>query len=150
MPSSYSSLYLHLIFSTKNREHWLTCDIEERVWQYLGAIARERGMSPIQIGGVDDHVHALVGCPSTMSASRAAQLLKGASSRWIHSTFPDLAGFAWQDSYGAFSVSQSSLSTVADYIRGQRQHHQKQSFADELRSVLREHGIDANQGDLTE
>src|ERR1700736_3174961 len=109
MANTYTSLHYHIIFSTKRREAWITPDIEHRVWAYLGGIARENQMKPLQIGGIEDHVHVLVGAPPTLAPSKIAQLVKGGSSAWIHTEFPELRDFAWQDGYGAFAVSKSNV-----------------------------------------
>jgi REP element-mobilizing transposase RayT len=134
-------LIAHIVFSTKNRECWISPDIEERVWAYLGGIARENKMKPLQIGGVDDHVHVLLGAPPTLAPSKIAQLIKGGSSAWIHSEFPNLRKFAWQDGYGAFTVSKSNLPDVTNYIRNQREHHCVRTFKEELVALLVRHGI---------
>jgi putative transposase len=81
------------------------------------------------------------GLPPTVAPSKAAQLLKGGSSKWIHESFPALAGFEWQDGYGAFSVSKSQLSELVAYVANQREHHQVQTFQDEYRAFLERHGI---------
>ena len=105
MANTYTSLNYHLVFSTKNREPWLIEAVCARLWPYLGGIARENGMKALEIGGVADHVHILVSVPATMALSNAVQLIKGGSSHWIKESFPNMAAFAWQDGYGAFSVS---------------------------------------------
>lgn len=135
---------MHLVFSTKGREPWIVPAIEERLWARLGGIAKQHGMAPLRIGGVEDHVHALIGLPPTLAVSRVAQLLKGASSHWVHDTMPELAGFAWQDGYGAFTVSHSALAEVAAYIRSQREHHRKRAFAAEYRLLLEKHGVEVD------
>jgi putative transposase len=96
MANTYTSLHFHFIFSTKNRERWIRADAEARIWKYLGGIARQNRMKALRIGGVDDHVHLVVGLPPTLAVSKALQLLKGGSSKWIHETFPDLGAFEWQ------------------------------------------------------
>ena len=133
---SYVSANFHCVFSTKKRKPLLTPDIRVRLWPYMGGIARAAGMKALAVGGVDDHVHILLSLPSTMPLSRAMQLVKGASSRWINESFPSETGFAWQKEYGAFSVSASGLYAVSRYIRNQEQHHRKQSFTDEFTSML--------------
>jgi REP element-mobilizing transposase RayT len=114
MANTFTSLHCHVIFSTKNREPWIRPDIEERVWSYLGGIARENDMKAVMIGGIENHVHLLLGLPPTLAASKAAQLLKGGSSAWIKEQFPGLHGFGWQDGYGAFSVSKSQVPDVTE------------------------------------
>lgn len=145
MANTFSQVYLHLVFSTKGRASLVLPAFESRVWAYLGGIARHHGMTPIQIGGVDDHIHALLGAPTTMSPSHAAKYLKGDSSRWIRSEVPEAKNFAWQDGYGVFSVSRSLISSVTEYIKGQREHHAKQSFEDEFVQLLRLHEIEYDE-----
>jgi putative transposase len=103
---SFSSSLHHCVFATKDREAVLTPQLRERLWPYLGGIARENGMKALMIGGVADHVHVLLSLPATISVAKAMQLLKGNSSKWIHETFPELRSFAWQEGYGA-SASES-------------------------------------------
>lgn len=141
MANTFTSLHCHIIFSTKNREPGLRSDIEERVWSYLGGIARENGMKAAMIGGIENHVHLLLGIPPTMAVSPAVKLIKGGPSVWIKETFPGLLGFGWQDGYGAFSVSKSQVPEVVEYIRGQREHHRVKSFEEEYRAVLDKHEI---------
>jgi putative transposase len=93
---SYVSSLHHCIFATKEREPCLTPVIRERLWPYLGGIARENKMRTLAIGGVADHVHVLISLPATISVAKAMQLLKGNSSKWVHETFPKLRNFAWQ------------------------------------------------------
>jgi len=143
--NTYTSLHYHLIFSTKNREPWICPDIEQRIWEYLGGIARQNGMKALQIGGIEDHVHVVLAIPAPLSLSKGLQLLKGASSKWIRETFPDLTTFQWQDGYGAFTVSKSHLPEVVDYVAQQREHHKHQTFQDEYRTWLHKHGIEYDE-----
>ena len=145
MANTYTCLHCHVVFSTKNREGWIAPNIEQRVWAYLGGIARENGMTALRIGGVDDHVHLVVGMPPTIAPSKAVQLLKGASSRWIHETFSALVGFAWQDGYGAFSVSKSQLPDVIRYVEAQRRHHRTWTFQEEYRTFLDKQGTEYDE-----
>jgi REP element-mobilizing transposase RayT len=102
---SYVSAYFHCVFSTKERRRLITPVLRERLWPFLGGIARQNEMKAIEIGGVEDHVHILLSLPSTMAISKSLQLIKGGSSKWVHETFPEPRLFAWQEEYGAFSVS---------------------------------------------
>lgn len=135
----------HLIFSTKNRVAYLKPEIEQRIWAYLGGVARKHKMTALQIGGCDDHIHALVMAPATMAVSQIAQYLKGDSSKWIHGEFPTLQEFAWQEGYGAFTVSKSNLESVAAYIQKQRTHHQHRSFQEEYLELLKKHGVEYDE-----
>lgn len=141
MANTYTSLHYHFVFSTKKRERWIVPEIEQRVWAYLGGIAKENKMSPIQIGGVEDHVHLLLGASPALAPSKIAQLIKGGSSAWIHDTFPNMKAFAWQDGYGSFTVSRSNVDDVAAYIRGQREHHRLKTFQEEYIAFLQKHGV---------
>ena len=139
---SFVSCLMHCVFTTKHRERWLTPAVRERLYPYLVGIARENHMRALAIGGVEDHVHVLLSLPSTMSLSKALQLLKGNSSKWIHETFPEMASFNWQSGYGAFSIGVSGVEATTSYILQQERHHQKQSFRDELVAMLRKHQIE--------
>ena len=141
MANTYTSLHYHVLFSTKNRERWIAPEIAQRVWAYLGGIAREKDMTALKVGGVEDHVHLVLGLPPTLAPSKAAQLLKGGSSVLIHKNFPALAAFQWQDGYGAFTVSKSNLPEVIQYVEGQREHHRKKTFQEEYRALLDKHGV---------
>jgi REP element-mobilizing transposase RayT len=141
MANTYTSLHYHVVFSTKNRERWIQERFEQRIWAYLGGIARENNMNPLLIGGVEDHVHLLLGLPPVLALSNAIKLIKGGSSKWIKETFPDLTRFSWQDSYAAFTASKSHLPELINYIRNQRPHHHRKSFAEEYRALLDRHEI---------
>ncbi len=145
MANTYSSLCYHIIFSTKNRVDYIKPEIENRVWAYIGGIARKHKMTALQIGGVEDHIHALVIAPPAYSPSQIVQYLKGDSSKWIHEEFPTLQGFAWQDGYAAFTVSKSNIPDVIDYIKNQREHHRTKSFQEEYLGFLRKYGIDYDE-----
>ena len=145
MANTYTSLHYHVIFSTKNRVAYIKPEIEQRVWAYLGGVARAHKMTALQIGGCDDHIHALVMAPPVIAPSQIAQYLKGDSSKWIHETFPELREFAWQEGYGAFTVSKSNLEFVVAYIQNQRAHHQHRSFQEEYREFLQKHGVEYDE-----
>lgn len=147
MPSTFSNLYLHLVFSTKNRARVIHAEWKERLHAFLGGCFNSRSVIPIEIGGVDDHVHALVRTRPTHKISDLLREIKGGSSAWVHETIGERA-FEWQEGYGAFSVSHSGVARVREYIRNQESHHQKKSFDDEYRELLRRHGIEFREDDL--
>jgi putative transposase len=138
---SYVSSYFHCVFSTKERRPQIVPGLRERLWPFLGGIARQNGMTAIEIGGVSDHVHLLVSLPSTLSIAKALQLIKGGSSKWVHDTFPEHQLFGWQVKYGAFSVSVSLLEKTIQYIKNQEKHHARMSFKEELLALLKKHRI---------
>jgi REP-associated tyrosine transposase len=138
---SFASCLVHSVWSTKNREPCLTPDLRERLWPYLGGIARQNQMKALAIGGASDHVHMLFSLPATLSVAKAMQLLKGNSSKWIRETFPKMRFFAWQEGYGAFSVGVSSVDRTVAYIGNQAEHHRTRSFREEYAAMLKKHGF---------
>jgi len=142
MSHAYVSNLMHCIFSTKERVPLIDMDLEARLWPYLGGIARVNEMKALAIGGTTDHLHTLLSLPATMAVSKAMQLLKGGSSKWVHEAFPALRGFSWQEGYGAFSVSVSQVDRTIAYINNQKAHHSKRSFQEEFLEYLRRYAID--------
>lgn len=143
MSQSYVCLHYHLVFSTKNRVPAIAPAIEPRLWEYLAGTVRGLGGTPIQVGGIEDHVHLLVTLRQEPSLADVLRDIKAASSGWVHDTFSDARDFWWQGGYGAFTVSHSNIDTVKAYIANQREHHKnlKMSFADELRKLLKKHEV---------
>ncbi len=141
MANTFTSLHYHIVFSTKHREPWIRRDFEPRLWAYLAGVANHNDLKPLAIGGMEDHLHLLLGLPATVCVSEAVKRLKGGSSGWIKENLPGCLGFAWQDGYGAFSVSKSQIHEVDAYIRDQREHHRVRSFQEEYRAFLDKHGI---------
>jgi len=142
---SFTSILIHRVWSTKKRKPFLSSDVRNRLWPNLGGIARENKIKALAIGGVADHVHMLISLPKTLSVSKALQLLKGNSSKWIHDTFPKFHSFEWQEGYGAFSVGISAVHATVRYICDQAEHHRKRSFREEFVAMLRRHGLDYDE-----
>src|SRR6266567_9347469 len=142
MPASFSSVRVHVVFSTKDRRPSLTAEIRKRLWKYLAKTGESLEFKMLAVGGEADHVHLLIVVPSKIPVSVAVQKLKANSSRWIRETF-NLKLFSWQDGYGAFSVSVSSTDAVVAYIAGQEVHHRKRDFRAEFEQMLRVHGVTA-------
>ncbi len=141
MGHSYSALYYHIIFSTKNRTAQITPDIQPRLCDYIGGIRKGESDTLIAAGAMPDHVHPLTAFPATGCVADMVGRIKANSSKWIHETWPANRGFAWQSGYGAFTVSQSSLDKVWDYIDNQDTHHARLSFEEEFVAFLKRHGI---------
>ena len=136
---TFVSCHLHCVWSTKERRRLITPALQERLWPYLGGIARANKMTAIEIGGVEDQIHVLLSVPPTISISKAIQLLKGNSSKWIHETFLEHQAFEWQEGYGAFSIGVSGIETTVDYIKRQAKHHCLWGFKEELVEFLKKH-----------
>jgi putative transposase len=142
---SYIASYFHCVFSTKERQRTITPELQQRLWPFIGGIARANKMKALEIGGVEDHVHILLSLPSTMAISKAVQLIKGGSSKWVHESFPECRLFSWQKEYGAFSVSVSQLDNVVDYIKKQPAHHRTMTFQDEFLELLKKHRVEFDE-----
>ena len=141
MANSYVRLILHCVWSTKHRQMLIHRNWEEDLWAYIGGIAKNHGIHPIAIGGIENHIHALVEPPKGMDVPKVLEILKASSSGWINRTNRIEGKFNWQDGYGAFTVSASMKTAVIRYIETQREHHQQQSFEAEYRNLMQRHGI---------
>jgi putative transposase len=140
MSHTYCSARIHVIFSTKNREKQIPPDIQHRLWAYMAGIARNHGFEALKVGGIEDHVHALLVVPPTMPLSKAVQLLKGCSSKHMNEMLPG-GGFRWQEGYAAFSVSASQTPRVTQYIEAQAEHHARRSYEEEFVAFLKSVGV---------
>ena len=142
MPQSFARLYVHLIFSTKNRERLITDRVRQSLHSYMATVLQNFGSPPVLINSVEDHVHILFELGRTAAVSHAVEEVKTtSSSKWIKTQGGEFARFAWQSGYGAFSVSESIVRTVRDYIANQREHHRVKSFQEEYRTFLEKHGL---------
>jgi putative transposase len=142
MSQSHSAVFLHLIFSTKNREPFLRDpSLREEVHAYLGGISKKIDCQPIIVGGVADHVHLLARQGRGITQSDWVKEVKRVSSHWIKDRGPGMKNFAWQSGFGIFSVSPSKLDAVEQYIATQEEHHRTTPFQDEYRMFLRKHGV---------
>jgi putative transposase len=131
MTNSYTSLLVHIVFSTRNRERVFISDVRDRLWAYMGGIARENNTKAIQIGGMLDYVHMLIWMFSTIGVSKAVQLIKGGSSKWLHGNYSALRNFALQEGYGAFSIGANQVDMVSSCIAHQEEHHRMKTFQEE-------------------
>lgn len=145
MPGTFSQLLLHVVFSTKGRQPWITADIAERLYPYIGGIVRAEKGVLYDIGGIEDHVHLYRRWRPDGSVSDLMRTVKARSSRWVHETYPHLAEFAWQEGYSFFSVSKSREQAVKKYITEQAEHHKKENFKSELLRILRAHGVEFDE-----
>jgi REP element-mobilizing transposase RayT len=146
MPQSLAQIYLHVIFSTKNRAPFLQNQTVRRdLHAYLAGTCRNLHAPTPIVGGVADHVHLLCRFPRTLTVADLLQHLKGDSSHWIKTHDASLAEFAWQNGYGAFSVSPGHLDALQHYIANQEEHHRKESFQDEFRRILHKYGVEFDE-----
>jgi putative transposase len=141
MPQSLSKIYLHLIFSTKNRAPTLRTEVRPSLHSYTAAVLENLACHAVLINSVADHIHILFELARTVAVSTVVEEVKKSSSKWLK-TQPGIdRGFAWQAGYGVFSVSQPNVAAVRTYIANQEEHHRRRSFQDELRVMLKKHGI---------
>jgi REP element-mobilizing transposase RayT len=144
MPSTHLSLHYHVVFSTKDRRPLIAPEWRDRLPAYIGGVVRNLDGVAESVGGVGDHVHLLLGLRATHCLSDLVRDLKSVSSRWVHEEI-HLAGFAWQEGYGAFTVSASQRETVGDYIARQEEHHRQRTFQEEYVALLRRSGVDFDE-----
>ena len=144
MPSTHLSLHYHLVFSTKERRALIAPEWRERLHAYMGGILNSMDATPQAIGGVADHVHLLVGRKATHCLADVMRDLKRGSSEWVHGTIGERA-FAWQEGYGAFTVSANVRDGVKLYITRQEEHHRTLTFREEYLEFLRRGGVEFDE-----
>lgn len=144
MPSTHSSLIYHIVYSTKDRENWFSKDFLPKLHAYIGGILRGNEASAYAVGGVADHVHLLVGLKTTHDIPEIIRIVKTESSKWIKREINQSA-FGWQDGYGIFTVSASSLEKVRSYVLNQEEHHRTMTFKEEYIALLKKCGVEFNE-----
>ena len=145
MPQSLSSILIHLIFSTKNREPFITPAIEVELHPYMATIFRELKSPSLAIDGVSDHVHVLFSLARVIKVADLLQEVKTETSKWIKTKGSEFRNFHWQSGYGAFSIGQSQVEEVKQYIHGQKEHHRRVTFQEEYRKFLKAYGIEYDE-----
>ncbi|MEO6390599.1 MAG: IS200/IS605 family transposase [Pyrinomonadaceae bacterium] len=143
MPSSYTCLNVHLVFSIKDRMPLIRAEWRERLYSYLGGIVKGLNAAPVAIGGVSDHVHLLVGLRATHRLDYFIRELKSSSSEWVHAELEKK--FEWQKGYGAFSVSPTAMDQVKHYVLNQEAHHQRFTFKEEYSELLKLSGVEYDE-----
>lgn len=145
MSRTYTNLLYHLVFSTKERIPFISPSFRNDLHGYLGGIVRDLGGTPVEIGGVADHVHLLVKLKPTEAVSDVMRHLKAGSSKWLNEEKMKLRKFGWQDGYAAFSVSTSQAARVRAYIKNQERHHRRVGFQEELVHLLQLNGVEYDE-----
>lgn len=141
LPQSLTKLYLHLIFSTKNRAAFLDDEIRPRVHAYLAEILRSLDSPYVVVGGVVDHVHILFDMGKLHAPVKLVEQLKRESSKFVKTLGSKYCHFYWQRGYGMFSVSPTHLADAEQYVRNQEEHHHKKTFQEEFVGFLKRYGI---------
>jgi len=145
MAGKHISLLVHFVWSTFDREPWILPTWEDELYKVIGGIFRKRNAKLLEAGGISDHIHLYASLPSTISLAEIVNTVKSNSSRWVHEEFRNRRGFAWQEGYGAFSVSKSSEANVLRYIQRQKEHHRRRDFKDEFVDLLNRHKIEYDE-----
>ncbi len=145
MPQSLARVPIHLVYSTKGRQSWITDEVRGALHRYQAVVLGNLGCPAVIVNSVEDHVHALFELSRTVSIAEAVEEVKKSSSKWIKTQGTELEGFAWQTGYSAFAVSPSNVDRVRRYIENQREHHRKTSFQDEYRALLIRHGVEFDE-----
>jgi putative transposase len=141
MAQTLTRLLLHVVFSTKDRRNRITSTVEPELHAYLGGICRNRESPALAIGGTENHVPLLISLSKNIALSDLMMTLKKDSSKWIKTNGDMFADFHWQDGYGAFSIGESQVAAVTDYIRAQRERHKTMTFEDELVALAKRYGV---------
>jgi putative transposase len=135
---TYAQNVVHVVFSTKDRQKSIAPELQPKLWAYVAGICKNLEIYLHSIGGVEDHIHLLIQVPPTLALAKAVATIKSNSSRWATEGGHRLA---WQQGYGAFSVSASVVHTVVHYIGNQNEHHKRMSFDEEFLALLKKHGV---------
>jgi len=141
MSQSLAKIYLHIIFGTKNREPILNALVLPELYSYIGGILGNLDCTPIQIGGEVDHTHILCLLSRNLTVSKLVEEIKTSSSKWLKTRDRSLRDFHWQRGYGVFSVSESRVNAVRDYIQEQARHHRKMTYQEELLTILQKYKV---------
>lgn len=139
MPQSLANIYIHLVFSTKERFPFLSKEVRPGLHAYMATVLANLNSPAVLINSVEDHVHILFNMGRTVSLAQVVEDVKKSSSKWIKTQDPKYEKFAWQAGYGGFSVSESNVPKVANYIRSQEEHHRLKTFQNEYRAFLEKH-----------
>ena len=140
--STFTNLLFHIIYSTKYRKPTIRTEWQDDLYGFIGGIVRDQNGTLLKVGGIEDHVHLLAKLSPTISISDVLQKIKSNSSRWINERADVTRKFEWQSGYAAFSVSESQMPSVHDYIANQAEHHRKKSFEEEFLAILQKHNIE--------
>ena len=145
MPQSLLKMLAHVVFSTKHRADLIAPEIENDLFGYMHGIVENNGAKLIIAGGTANHVHLLESLPKKIDVPELIGDIKRDSSSWIKKQSSEFNNFYWQKGYGAFSIGQSQVEALMNYIKLQKEHHLKQDFKDEFRTLLTKYEIDYDE-----
>lgn len=145
MPQSLSKVLLHVVFSTKHREKTIPDYLRAKLHAYLAGICRAKGSEAYRVGGTGDHVHIACTLPRTLTQAKLLEETKKASSIWMKQQEGGPQHFSWQAGYGIFSLGQSQLPMLIQYIDNQEEHHRTKSFKEELLELLEKYDVEYDE-----
>ncbi len=145
MAQTLVQIFIHVVFSTKNRVEMIAPEIESELFAYIGGIATNNNSKLVAAGGTANHIHLLILLSKTIGLSELVGDIKRNSSRWIKTKGDSFKTFRWQDGFGAFSVGQTQVPMVKEYIANQKEKHGKQKFEDEMRMFYDKYGIEYDE-----
>ncbi len=143
MSQSLVQIYVHLIFSTKERRPFLSDKgLRDHLHAYLVGTCRNQDSPSLHVGGVEDHVHLLIRLGKQLDVSALIRELKREPSKWIKQESAKQSNFQWQNGYGAFSISPQHVKPLTEYISNQEEHHKRETFQDEFRRICKLYDIE--------
>ena len=142
MANTYTQIHIQTVFAVKNRESLIQADWEDSLYKYITGIIQNNGHKVLQVNGMPDHIHIFFGMRPTQSLSDLIKQVKGDSSKWVNQNNFLKRRFSWQEGYGAFSYTKSEVPRVIQYIKNQKQHHRKKTFATEYVDFLKAFDIE--------
>ncbi len=145
MAQTLVQIFIHVVFSTKNRVEMITPEIEKELFAYIGGIAANNKSKLIAANGTVNHIHLLILLSKTIGTSELVGDIKRNSSRWIKTKGDNFKTFGWQDGFAAFSVGQTQVPMVKEYIANQKNKHGRQTFEDEMRMFYDKYGIEYDE-----
>jgi len=145
MPQSHAAVLVHLVFSTKHRQPLITSDIEPELFPYMATVLRNIDSPSLTINGTPDHVHLLFRLSRKHPLCDVVEEVKKTSSKWIKTKGVSFAAFQWQAGNGAFSIGESVVPALRQYIANQKEHHRRQTFQDEFRTFLNKYKIEYDE-----
>ena len=141
MKMPYIKIWIHLVWSTKNRQQMISSELKLKLYQHIRENANEKGIHIDFINGIEEHIHLLVSLKAYQSVSKVAQLIKGESSHWVNENKLTRTKFEWQEEYVAVSVSESIVNRVREYIKNQEEHHRRMTFQEEYEMFMKKYGF---------
>ena len=145
MSQSLSKVYVHITFSTKNRQNLIDDNIKASLYEYIGGVCKGLKCNPVRVGGHKNHIHVLCILSRKVAQMKLLEEIKKRSSKWVKTKGKFYSNFYWQDGYGIFSINPTEIDKVIDYIQEQDKHHKHMSFQEEFKAFLKEYKVEYDE-----